>query len=149
MELFHYSLPLDAGFDLDQLITQPSDAVFGGIARLMGTGRTSAGDVILFWQALSGMDRDYAIFMHLLNADGETLVNADHLPPRPTREWQPGQMIPDRVKLRLPSDLPAGDYWVEIGLYDAGDPALPRLSLADGSGDRALLPLHLEAGDLE
>ena len=24
-------------------------------------------------------------------ADGETLVNADHRPPRPTREWRPGR----------------------------------------------------------
>ncbi len=149
MELFHYSLPPDADFSLDQLITQPSDVVFGGTARLMGTRRASAGEVILFWQALADMDRDYTIFMHLLGANGETLVNADHLPPRPTREWRPGQMIPDRVKLGLPPGLPAGDYRVEVGLYDTGDPALPRLSLADGSGDRAQLLLHLEATRLD
>jgi hypothetical protein len=115
----------------------------------MGTRQASAGEVILFWQALADMERDYAIFMHLLDEAGETLVNADHLPPRPPQEWRPGQVIPDRVKLELPPDLPAGDYQVEVGLYDPGDPALPRLLRADGSGDRALLLLHLGGTDLE
>jgi len=44
--------------------------------------------------------------------------------------------------------LPAGDYRIEVGLYDADGPAFPRLSLRDGSGDRAILPLHFPAGDL-
>jgi hypothetical protein len=56
--------------------------------------------------------------------------------------WRPGQIVPDRVTLQLPPDLPAGDYRIEVGLYNAADPALPRLSLADGSGDRVILPLH-------
>jgi hypothetical protein len=77
------------------------------------------------------------------------LVNADHLPPRPMHEWRPSQIIPDRVMLAIPPDLPAGDYQIEIGLYDASDPALPRLSLGDGSGDRAILLFHVEADDLE
>jgi hypothetical protein len=95
------------------------------------------------------MGADYTIFVHLLDAEGETLANADHLPPRPTHEWRPGQAIPDRFKLPLPPGLPPGDYWVKVGLYDASDPGLPRLPLEDGSGDGALLPLRLEATALE
>jgi hypothetical protein len=149
MELFHYNLPPEANFDLGALITQPSDANFGGQARLMGIRQTSSGELILFWQALAEVKRDYTIFTHLLDANGETLANADHRPPRPTHEWRPGQMIPDRVKLALPPGFTAGDYRVAVGLYDAADPALARLPLADGSGDRTLLPLHLEAADRE
>jgi hypothetical protein len=143
MELFHYSLPPDARFDLADFITLPIGADFGGQVRLLGARQTSSTELILFWQAHTQLETDYTIFVHLLGADGETLVNADHLPSRPTHEWRPNQVLPDRVALPLPSDLPTGDYRVEIGLYDASDPALPRLSLANGSGDRVILPLHL------
>jgi mannosyltransferase len=144
MELFHYSLPPGARFDLAYFITLPIEADFSGQVRLLGGRQTSSTELLLFWQALTQLETDYTIFVHLLGADGETLVNADHLPSRPTREWRPGQVLPDRVALPLPSDLPAGDYWVEIGLYNAGDPALPRLALANGSGDQVILPLHLD-----
>jgi 4-amino-4-deoxy-L-arabinose transferase-like glycosyltransferase len=108
MELVHYSLPPDARFDLENFITQPAKADFGGQAQLLGMRQVS-----------------------------------------PTREWRPGQAIPDRVSLALPPDLPAGEYWIEVGLYDAGDPVLSRLPLGDGSGDRAVIPFSVEANDLE
>ena len=149
MELFHYSLPPDAHFDLDSFITQPAKADFDGHARLVGVRQVSGRELVLFWQALAEMEADYTISVHLLDADGETLVNADHRPSRPTREWQPGQIIPDRVRWALPPDLPAGDYWIAVGLYDASDPALPRLSLDDDSGDQVILPIYLETDDLE
>jgi hypothetical protein len=149
MELFHYDFPLDARFDLASFITQPAGADFGDQVRLLGMRQISGTELVLIWQALASMETDYTLFVHVLGADGQTLANADHLPPRPTREWQPGQIVPDRVTLALPSGLPAGDYGIEVGLYDADDPALPPLPLADGSGDRAILSLHLEADDLE
>ncbi len=149
MELFHYSLPPHARFDLTSFITQPAGADFGHQVRLLGMRQISSTELVLIWQVLTSMETDYTLSVHVLDAGGETLVNADHLPPRPTREWRPGQIVPDRVTLALPADLPAGDYRIAVGLYDAGDPALSRLPLGDGSGDRAVLPLHLEAGDLE
>ena len=149
MELFHYALPPGARFDLDSFVTQPAKANFDGQARLVGARQVSGRELILFWQALAKMEADYTISVHLLDADGETLVNADHRPSRPTHEWQPGQIIPDRVRLALPRDLPAGDYLIAVGLYDASDPALPRLSLDTDSGDQVILSLDLEADDLE
>jgi mannosyltransferase len=149
MELFHYNLPPDARFDLAGFITQRADADFGDQVRLLGMRRISSTELVLIWQALASMETDYTLFVHVLDADGQILVNADHLPPRPTREWRPGQIVPDRVTLALLPDLPPGDYRIEVGLYDAGDPALTRLPLDDGSGDRATLPLHLEADDLD
>jgi hypothetical protein len=149
MELLHYSLPPDAHFDLASFIAQHAQADFGNQVRLLGMRPISNKELILFWQAIADMQTDYTIFVHLLDAEGKTLVNADHLPSRPTREWRPGQVIPDRVSLSLPPGLSPGDYQVEVGLYDAYQPGLPRLPLADGSGDRVLLPLHLEADALE
>jgi hypothetical protein len=149
MELFHYQLPPDARFDLASFTTQPAEVDFGGQVKLLGLRQISSNELVLFWQAVADIGVDYTIFVHLLGAEGETLANADHLPPRPTHEWRPGQAIPDRVKLPLPPGLPPGDYWIKVGLYDRNDPGLPRLPLEDGSGDGALLPLHLEANALE
>ncbi len=149
MELFHFSLPPDARFNLNDFITQPAEADLDGQAQLLGMRQVSDTQLILLWRALAEMETDYTIFVHLVDATGETLVNADHRPQRPTREWRPGQIIPDRVSLALPPDLPAGQYWLEVGLYDTSDPALPRLPLKDGSGDRAIIPFRVEADDLE
>jgi len=149
MELLHFNLPPDARFKLNDFITQPAEADFDGQAQLLGMRQVSDTELVLFWRALAETDTDYTIFAHLVDAAGETLVNADHRPQRPTREWRPGQVIPDRVTLALPPDLPAGQYQIEVGLYDAGDPAMPRLPLKDGSGDRVVIPFEVEADDLE
>jgi uncharacterized membrane protein len=149
MELFHFSLPPDARFNLNDFITQPAEADLDGQAQLLGMRQVSDTQLILLWRALAETETDYTIFVHLVDAAGETLVNADHRPQRPTREWRPGQVIPDRVNLTLPSDLPAGQYWIEVGLYDTSHPALPPLPLKDGSGDRAIIPFRVEADDLE
>ena len=149
MELFHFNLPPDAHFKLNDFIIQPAEADFAGRIELLGMRQISETELILFWRALAETDTDYTIFAHLVDAAGETLVNADHRPQRPTREWRPGQVIPDRVTLALPPDLPAGQYQIEVGLYDAGDPAMPRLPLKDGSNDRVVIPFEVEADDLE
>ena len=149
MELFHYSLPPNARFDLESFITRPAEAAFGGQAQLLGLRQVSGTEFVLVWRALAEMETDYTIFVHLLDADGETVVNADHRPPRPTREWRPGQVIPDRMRMALPPGLPAGDYRIAVGLYDASDSALSRISLEDGSSDGAIIPFSVEADDLE
>ncbi len=149
MELFHYNLPPSARFDPASFITQPTQAEFGHQAQLHGVRQVSNTEFILFWYAKAQMEVDYTIFVHLLDADGRTLINADHLPPRPTREWRASQIIPDRVRLTLPPDLADGNYLIAVGLYDASDPALARLPLSDGSGDRVILPFQVEAGALE
>ena len=155
MELFHYRLPADARFDLESFVARPVGADFGQV-RLLGLRQTSDGELVLVWEAVSAMQADYTIFVHLLDARGTTLANGDHLPARPTREWRPGHIVPDQVRLPLPAGLPAGDYRIEIGLYDAHDPDLSPVPLTDGSGDRVTVPLHIdvearsvEAKDLE
>ena len=149
MDLAHYNLPPDVHFDAASFIAQRVGADFAGRVKLLGLRRTPHAGLILFWQATAAMETDYTVFVHLLDAEDKTLVNADHLPLHPTHMWRPGQVVPDPVTLKLPAGLAPGDYRVEVGLYNAADRAMPRLPLADGSGDRAILPLHLEADDLE
>jgi len=147
MELFHYRLPPAARFDPEDFITRRVDADFDHRVRLLGMHQISETEFVLVWQVTAEMEADYTILVHLLDAEGKALVNADHLPPRPTRQWRRGQILPDRVRLMLPPGTPAGDYQLEVGLYDAESPDLPRLPLSDGSGDRVILPFTIRGSE--
>jgi uncharacterized membrane protein len=88
--------------------------------------------VMLHWQALTDMDIAYTVFVHLLGVDGEVVAGHDSEPvsgTRPTTGWVPGEFIADRHDISLPADLPVGEYVIEVGLYDAGAPRMPRLPI--------------------
>ncbi|HSN74646.1 MAG TPA: glycosyltransferase family 39 protein [Anaerolineae bacterium] len=90
-------------------------------------GETAA--VTLAWQSLAETDRSYTAFVHLLNESGQLVAQDDHLPlggQRPTDTWLPGEVVTDQHLLPLPNDLAQGSYSLEIGLYDANTPGLPR-----------------------
>jgi hypothetical protein len=57
----------------------------------------------------------------------------------------PGEYVTDPHELLIPADLEPGEYTVEVGLYDAAIPGLPRLPiLQNGSRigkDRLILAL--------
>ncbi len=75
----------------------------------------------LYWRALAVMDRDYTLFIHVIDARGEHVTQRD-LPLRygdyPTSHWQPGELVVERADFPLPA-LPPGEYRLDIGLYDA------------------------------
>jgi hypothetical protein len=125
--------PRQADFD-DKVLLSGAD---------LGPNPASPGDVIqvtLYWQALADMDIAYTVFVHLLGADGQVLVGHDSEPVlgmRPTTGWVPGEFVADRHDLSLPADLPAGEYVIEVGLYDAGAPRLPRLPVLGDDGQAA------------
>ena len=156
MELMHYNLPSDARFDIGTFVTHPVDADLGGQVRLLGMRHTAGPRVVLLWQAVAAMGTDYTVFAHLVNADGEVLVTADHRPTRPTSQWPVGHIVPDQVSLTLPADLPGGDdYWLAVGMYDAADPAMPRLgpvtsdSGEGAPGDQVMIPFVVKDASLE
>ncbi len=136
--------PTDRNFTPPESPDVPLEARFGGRATLLGADGLSpvaAGEELaftLFWRGESPFDADYTVFVHLLGADGAPVVIADHLPPRPTSNWAAGEIIADAVTFTIPTDLPPGEYPLEIGLYNAADPAFPRLPL-DGSADTAVV----------
>jgi hypothetical protein len=147
--------PYDELFPLDQLdirptgrtfspprqIDLPLQADFSGQVTLIGadcstwTGagcRAAPGESItitFYWQAAGPLDKNYTIFTHLLDSAEKVLINADHAPPRPGQGWVAGEIITDPVTLTLPIDLAPGEYALEVGLYDASDPAYTRLPL--------------------
>jgi hypothetical protein len=77
--------------------------------------------VALRWESLRAVEKNYQVFVHLLNSADEKLAQRDGQPVqwlRPTSTWQPGEEIVDRYGLLLPNDLPTGSYTVAVGLYD-------------------------------
>lgn len=86
--------------------------------------RVHAGEtlhLVLYWEALSEMSKDYTVFTHLLNVEGRMVAQQDNYPGEggyPTSIWEPGEVIVDSYDLYLPDDTPPGAYVLEIGMYD-------------------------------
>jgi hypothetical protein len=128
-------LPTERDFDAPELAVAVDQAI-GEAIQLLGLvdapGVLSPGDtttITLAWQSLAETDRSYSTFVHLLNDAGQVVAQDDHLPlqgRRPTDTWLPGEVIVDQHLLALPPDLPPGPYRLEVGLYDANTPGLPR-----------------------
>jgi hypothetical protein len=105
------------------------DVTFGGKARLLGY---EAGDeeirpgesaeVTLYWQSLAEMDKDYTVFVHLLDENDLVIAQRDTYPglgTYPTRLWRVGDAFADRYVLNLPATVFAPcTARFEVGLYD-------------------------------
>ncbi len=81
---------------------------------------TGAFTLTLQWHANSTQSQDYMLFVHLLNDQGEIVGRVD-VPPGgniPSSTWQAGRYLALIQPLPSQSDLPAGRYWLALGLYD-------------------------------
>lgn len=140
-------LPTQRNFTPPAVVDMPLSANFSGQASLLGADcpancQAAPGQTLtltLHWRADAPLNHNYTVFTHLLNSAETVLVNADHAPPKPTQGWVPGEIIADNVPLPLPATLPSGTYTLEVGLYNAADPALSRLPLTNGN-TRLILP---------
>lgn len=89
----------------------------------------------LYWVAQAAAERDWTVFVHLLDGSGGRIAQADGPPfdgRYPTTAWGAGEVIPDRHVLQLPDPLPAGPHCLLVGLYDwsSGE----RMELQDAAG---------------
>ncbi len=78
--------------------------------------------VTLVWRGENTAVVSYRVFVQLLNEAGELVAQADGEPAqwsRPTTGWLLGEIVLDSHALPLPADLPAGEYRLIAGLYDA------------------------------
>jgi hypothetical protein len=81
--------------------------------------------------------RTYKLFVHVFNAQGERVLQADPLAGGeryPTWAWERGERIADSVTLSV-AGLPPSEYRVMVGLYDAE--TLTRLPATDAGGQPA------------
>lgn len=113
-----------------------SRAVLGDQIRLLGydLAQPDAGTyrLTLHWQAQRPPDDRYAVFIHVLNEQGERVWQEDSEPFGsliPTVEWQPGRDMPDLRIISL-KGLPPGRYRVLTGMYGWGGG--DRLPVRDG-----------------
>jgi hypothetical protein len=121
-------------------LSEPID--FGGqiklLARTVEPLYVSAGQPVtatLYWQAVRVPDKDYTVFVQMLDARGQQVANADSMPQAnryPTSFWDANEIVPDAHRIDLPPDLPPGEYRIIVGWYDLatgvrlpadGDPA--------------------------
>lgn len=89
--------------------------------------------VLLYWRALQKIDKDYTVFAHLVDRDGNTVAAVDSQPAGskvPTTSWWVNAPVVDWVILPITQDVPAGEnYRLDIGLYYL--PTMQRLSVVD------------------
>ncbi len=93
--------------------------VSAGPAQLI-PGETAS--VTVIWQALQPMRDDYSVFVHLVNAEGLTIAQADTMPGGgllPTSQWTPGQTRAERYAVTIPAAAytPDRGHWA-VGMYD-------------------------------
>ncbi|GAB4428069.1 MAG: hypothetical protein Kow0031_08180 [Anaerolineae bacterium] len=132
-------------------VTQPVDVNFNHWLALRGYMLNPENPVpgetlklTLHWQAQQPTPVDYTIFVHLLDAAGNTVAQADVVPGDgawPTSGWSPGEWLMTTISLNLPADLPPGQYDIRLGWYhwESGE----RLPIVGGEADKqTVLPLN-------
>jgi hypothetical protein len=119
---------------------QPQSARFGDVARVMGyrlAPQANGTTLTLYWQAEAPDGVDYTVFVHLLDDAGELAVGQDSQPVSgsyPTGIWEAGEIIVDEYTFNT-SDLPAGEYQLEIGMYELETGERLPIHLPDGTED--------------
>lgn len=90
----------------------------------------------LLWAALRVPDDDYIAFLHLYGRDERRWIQLDRRPGgniSALTTWGPGDTLLDRYQADVPLDIPAGEYRLDVGMYQPGGG--PRLTLdPPGSG---------------
>ena len=64
------------------------------------------------------IDKDYYVFVHVLDPEGEQMWTDDHLPPIPTSQWKPGQTVEYKRTVFVSNYPYIGEANVRLGLYD-------------------------------
>jgi hypothetical protein len=114
------------GFPDGEPSRRSGDFVFGERIALRGyacSPQAVPGDVLalaLYWEALVPVERDYHVFVHLVDRAGNLVAQRDGQPvlwTRPTSGWTPGEEIEDKYGVLLPEALEPGPLSIRVGLY--------------------------------
>lgn len=123
-------------------IGHPQVAHLGDEIRLLGYDlaekEVPAGQVLhltLYWQALTESNQSYHVFTHLLDGKARIWGQKDSPPgggALPTTGWVVGEVIVDDYQIGVDPDAPAGEYRLEIGMYQPATGT--RLPTSDQAG---------------
>ncbi|MBI2911720.1 MAG: hypothetical protein HYY05_06225, partial [Chloroflexi bacterium] len=101
-------------------------ARFGGALDLLGYDlpiSVAGGGVLdlrLLWRAAQPVATDYTLFVHVLDAGGQLLVQEDGFPAGglyPTSAWRPGEVVEDRRRVALPPAVAGQKLRIALGWY--------------------------------
>lgn len=119
VRLVIYAAPLERAL-------QPVDYALGPDIRLRGyalaPSRLAGGDVLrlaLRWQAETRLNRDYTVFIQLLDGANHLVGQRDAGPVRPSSTWPVGRPITDTHGLWIEPGTPPGFHRLIVGLYDS------------------------------
>jgi hypothetical protein len=122
---------VDAPSDVPAALAESSPATFGQMIRL-DEMNALPGEVAFTWTALKQPDKDYTLFVHVLDAAGNMIAQSDAQPfdgQYPTGLWDANERVRDARQIKLPE----GAARLRIGWYDAPTgQRLPALK-ADGA----------------
>lgn len=131
--------------------TATLNVTFDEQARLVGIdlprSRLKAGEMLaltLYWQAVAPLEKNWKVFVHLVNSAGDIVSQQDQIPGAgqfPTTGWLPGEYLTDTYNLPIPGDIDEHPpYHLKIGLYDANDfSRLPVIENSQIIGDHITL----------
>lgn len=113
-----YRLPLPA-----HAADEQGEAFAGGVRWLAvqpGQSQVAPGStlsLLSLWEVVTPSASARKIFVHLVDAGGESLAQHDGLD-APLQFLEPGDRIVQLHRLHIPDDAPEGIYTLRIGLYD-------------------------------
>jgi hypothetical protein len=105
-------------------------------------------EVWLNWFTQQQVDESYTVFVHLIDGNNQLHAQQDYTPMGgafPTQLWIPkwiaGQSVHDPYQIKVPDDLPPGEYFIETGMYGMTSQRRVPIIGRDGSlaGDRVIL----------
>jgi hypothetical protein len=94
-------------------------------------------DFKFYWKATGEIEKDYTVFVHLLDEGGKVVEQGDSQPQGgeyPTGLWDAGETVEDRRRLIIPPEAPLGPYRVAVGMYLLD--TMERLPVFDEDGSR-------------
>lgn len=102
--------------------------------------------LITYWRAFQKIDKNYTVFVHLVDAGGRVIEGYDSEPQggrAPTTSWRPGRLAVSSTVIPIQPDAPVGaNYRLEVGMYY--QPAMQRLMLLDAQGRPAADKIVIE-----
>ena len=102
------------------------------------------------WQVNETVPRNYSCFVHFGrkgSSESDILFQQDHALAVPTSHWKPGRSLQDGPhEVRVPENLPDGDYAWTIGLFTPVNGRLMLDGVEDGAGRIGLGTLRVSDG---
>ncbi len=77
--------------------------------------------LLLYWRATGNIAVDYTVFVHLTDQHGKSVFGYDSQPHKgesPTSKWKLHAVNVDPILFVIPSDVPPGEYRLNVGMYD-------------------------------